>query len=111
MHAHPLLSLLTLGPALGEVGSHSPCPPPGSLWGSLWGGVWLGHPGEAVPHLRSGWETVPPGRSAWPPRRTPRCTSAAAKATSATSASPTCPRRAARKVRRGERCGPALAPH
>lgn len=57
MRVHPLLSLLTLGPTLGEVGSHSPCPLPGSLWGSLWGGVWLGRPGEAVPHLRSGWET------------------------------------------------------
>ena len=27
MHVHPLLSLLTLGPALGEVGSRSPPAP------------------------------------------------------------------------------------
>lgn len=39
------------------------------------------------------------GRSVWPLRRTPRCTSAAVKAISATSASPTCQSLGAQKVR------------
>lgn len=43
--------------------------------------------------------TRPSGRSVWPLRRTPRCTSAAVKATSATSASPTCRSLGAQKVR------------
>lgn len=44
-------------------------------------------------------DSGPSGRSVWPLRRTPRCTSAAVKATSATSASPTCRSLGAQKVR------------
>lgn len=44
-------------------------------------------------------DSGPSGRSVWPLRRTPRCISAAVKATSATSASPTCRSLGAQKVR------------
>lgn len=58
-------------------------------------------PGESCgpcPRVCNG-DSGPSGRSVWPLRRTPRCTSAAAKATSATSASPTCRSLGAQKVR------------
>lgn len=78
------LSVLGLGHSIGEVGSptcwcsREPCLP---------------RPG--VCNLDSGLA----GRSVWPLRRTPRCTSAAVKAISATSASPTCQSLGAQKVR------------
>lgn len=90
----PRLATFLPGPQLRPWAS-----PRGFLEGGVWPHRALGSQ-PCIPPLRVRvGNRVPPGRSVWPPRRTPRCTSAAAKATSAMSASPICLRPGAQKVR------------
>lgn len=96
--------------ALLSLGSISVPACPSQLWVTLQGmwvhptcSAWGKGPGESCSSCSGSGvcngDSGPSGRSAWPLKRTPRCTSAAVKATSAMSASPTCRSLGAQKVR------------